>query len=279
MLQNFYKPARHPDIQATYEVPKDVYISSTGEISKEKDISWSPARLDVTGEACIYPQSQFMPSWTASNSIWTDENNPEKIIAFLPVLPYPVTDHSTVYTAMKNFMDIRCQLQQNEIPMYCDEGVYCIVRGIQLMRPKEFQTLVPCLGTFHMVKAALRCIGKYLEGSGAGLTWLEAGVFGPSVIETSVLKGGHYSRCLEGMRLLAEAFSCLMYKEFFTERGIAPYAPQLDILKNLKAATMEKNTEDSKMYIAKFSETSKAMVEDINNFIKTRSSSNENFNY
>ena len=163
--------------------------------------------------------------------------------------------------------------------MYCDEGVYCIVRGIQLMRPKEFQTLVPCLGTFHMIKTVLRCIGKYLEESGADLTWLEARVFVPSVIETSVLKGGHYSRYLEGMRLLAEAFSRLMYKEFFTERGIAPYAPQLGILKNLKAATMEKSTEDSKMYIAKFSETSKAMVEDINNFIKTRSSSNENFNY
>lgn len=42
---------------------------------------------------------------------------------------------------------------------------------------------------------------------------------------------------------------------------------------------MKKSIEDSKMYIVKFFETSKAMVEDINNFIKTRSCSNEYFNY
>ena len=109
-------------------------------------------------------------------------------------------------------MEIASQLTQNEIPMYCDEGVYCIVREILLIRPEEFPTLVPCLGTFHFVKTVLKCIGKLLGGSGADNIWLQAGVFGPTVIENSVLNGGHYSRCLEAMQLLAEAFERLIYK-------------------------------------------------------------------
>ena len=176
------------------------------------------------------------PSWSASNSIWTEEDIPEKNLAFLPVLPHPVTQYPTVYTAMKNFMEIGSQLVQNEIPMYCDEGVYCIVREIQLLRPDEFRTLVPCLGTFHLIKTVLKCIGKSLSGSGAEVIWLEAGVFGPSVIESSVLNGGHYGRCLEGMQLLAEAFERLLYREFFAEQGIHPYSSELSILRDLQSA-------------------------------------------
>ena len=39
-----------------------------------------------------------MPSWNASNSILTEEVIPLKILAFLPVLSYPVTEYTTVYS-------------------------------------------------------------------------------------------------------------------------------------------------------------------------------------
>ena len=46
----------------------------------------------------VYPLSQSMPSWNASNAILTEEVIPLKILAFLPVLPYPVTEYTTVYS-------------------------------------------------------------------------------------------------------------------------------------------------------------------------------------
>ena len=57
--------------------------------------------------------------------------------------------------------------------MYCDEGVYRIVREIQMMCPQEFESQVPVLGTFHMVKVVLKCMGKALAGSGADIIWLD----------------------------------------------------------------------------------------------------------
>jgi len=80
------------------------------------------------------------------------------------------------------------------------------------------------------VKTVLKCIGKALGGSGADITWLQAGVFGPTVIQNSVLNGGHYNRCLQGMQLLAESFQRMLYKEFFAEKGVEPYMVQLVIL-------------------------------------------------
>lgn len=280
VLSDFYKPSRRADIPATYKVAELPYTSSEADAAKLKDISWSLARLNVMHDGVsIYPESQTMPSWSASNSVWTEEAIPLKNLAFLPVLPHPVTEYATVYTAMKNFMDICSQLTQNEIPMYCDEGVYCIVRDIQLLRPEEFRTLVPCMGTFHLLKTVLKCIGKLLDGSGADMTWLQAGVFGPTVIENSVLHGGHYSRCLEGMQLIAEAFERLQYKEFFSEKGIAQYTHELAILTNLQSSVKEKCITDSHKYMVQFADASKTLVEDLNRFIQTRSDSNENFKF
>lgn len=70
------------------------------------------------------------------------------------------------------------------------------------------------LGTFYLVKTVLKCIGKALGGSGADMTWLQGGVFGPTVINNFILNGGHYNRCLHAMHLLSEAFQQLLYNKF-----------------------------------------------------------------
>ena len=83
----------------------------------------------------VYPLSQAMPYWNASNAIWTEEVIPLKILAFLPVLPYPVTEYTTVYHDKFRSTD-------------------------------EFCNIVPMMGTFHLVKTVHKCIGKYRGGVG-----------------------------------------------------------------------------------------------------------------
>ena len=85
---------------------------------------------------------------------------------FLPFIPYPVTEHTTVYIAMKNFIKVLQQLDQKAFPIFCDEGVYHIVVDIYLKCPNEFKMLVPCLEGFHMAKCTRHSIGKYIRGSG-----------------------------------------------------------------------------------------------------------------
>ena len=195
----FYKPVHHVDIPANYKVADNIYTSLESEISNLKDITWSLECLNVVADQIdIYPQNQLMPSWSASNSVWTNENIPEKSLAFLPVLPHPVTECSQFYSAMKNFVDIVYQLTQNKIPMYCDECLSYCLRN-KTYKTRGIQDLVPRLGTFYMVKTVLKCICKYLQGSGADFTWLEAVIFVPAVIENSILNGGNYSYCLDAL--------------------------------------------------------------------------------
>ena len=220
-----------------------------------------------------------MTSWSATNSVWTTEKVPLKQIAFLPVLPYSVTWFSAVYTEMKNLVAICSQLVQDKLPFYADEKVYCIAKEIQLMRPEEFKCLVICLRTFHTAKTLLKCCGKCLNGSGAEHIWLETGMFGPTVIEDSILNGGHYSRSLEGQQLLAEAMQHLLHKEFFAEKGVSNYSEELEMLNKLKKGTASGNILESQRLLTQFQASSKKLVDDMKAFIDGRSASNENFKF
>lgn len=139
---------------------------------------------------------QETPSWAAYNSLFCTDNRPAQIVGFLPILPFPVTQYSTVYTSMCNFKSINQQLKQNNFPIFCDEGVYHIARHIKLVREEEFKNIVVMLGGFHMIKLVLACIGKYLKGSGAEHLFVETEAFGISVVD-QVLNGTNYARSVK----------------------------------------------------------------------------------
>ena len=81
-----------------------------------------------------------MPSWSAFNSLVTEESEHLKVIGFLPVLPHLVTLHKTVYIAMNNFQDAQSHLHQVQMPVFCDEGVYHITREIMMNKPENSAT-------------------------------------------------------------------------------------------------------------------------------------------
>ena len=107
-LQDYIKPAKKTILPENYKVAEDLYKMdpSQHELIEKKDMAWVHSRLDLSEleegvkEIC---EEQNMPSWNAFNSLITDEQLQQKIIGFLPVIPHPVTEYTTVYTTLKNF--------------------------------------------------------------------------------------------------------------------------------------------------------------------------------
>ena len=62
-----------------------------------------------------------------------------------------------------------------------------------------FKDLLPMLGGFHMVKAALHAIGKYVKGSGLDDILKYTNVYGPKALE-SVIAETHYARSFRGFQ-------------------------------------------------------------------------------
>ena len=92
-------------------------------------------------------------------------------------------------------------LDQNAIPVFCDEGVFRLVLNIFLKKQSEFKCLIPMLGGFHMAKCVLHCIEKYLNGCGLEDGLVEINIFGIK-ISKSVLSPSHYTSTLRGIQIL-----------------------------------------------------------------------------
>ena len=134
-LKEFLKPAKRGDVPSYYTVcgtnSEAVNMKPTGQ-------AWSLSHMNLSkineGSIQITCEEQQMPSWNAFNSVITKEQVPERIVGFLPILPFPVTRYDTVYTALKNFQNVLSQLTQNHLAVTCDGGVYRIAREILLLR-------------------------------------------------------------------------------------------------------------------------------------------------
>ena len=283
-LRTFHKPSHKTNIPQNYLVSAS--LIDQHDLLKEYrklDIAWILGRVDLSEigseTAFVKPKKQYMPIWSAANAILCVDKVPLKRIGFLPVLPYPVTQYDTVYSSLKNLKGILKYLDQPSLSVTCDEGVYHIAREIQLIRPDEFSNIVLCLGSFHMAKIALGCIGKYLKGSGAENILIESGTFGVNVV-VSVLNGRHYTRSLKGLQLLKEALIRLQWAEFFKkESNVLTHRKLLDKIENMKNNISKKAKKESIDDLQEFKADCSVLIENFDAFIAENCDGNETFRF
>ena len=110
-----------------------------------------------------------------------------------PILPYPATTYDAKLTSMINFQDAPKQKGDDYCGLWADEGVYCIAKEIQLLKPEEFGDIFPGLGGFRMEKIVFACLGAYLEPSGIFSVLVETECYGQDTINC-ISSGSHYVR-------------------------------------------------------------------------------------
>ena len=80
--------------------------------------------------ACVQSQnldSDGLPTWAGVRTLLTKESLSLFQVGYLPFIPHPVTECSTVYTAIRNFVCLVGHLDQALLPVCCDKGVFRIV--------------------------------------------------------------------------------------------------------------------------------------------------------
>lgn len=247
---------------------------------RTEDLIWILSRVDVSTDpfALHEKERQLIPGWSAFNSLVIKDTRPKQIVGFLPILPHPVTEYSTVYTAMSNFNEVLSQLRQVSLPVFCDEGVYRIAKHIELLRPNEFTNLVLMLGDFHLTKIAMSCIGKYLRESGIQNVLVETEAYGINTSE-QVLNASNYARAVKGFLMLGEALQRLQLEAFFEERGMTSYEDELISIEILVDALTEKNIKEAQSIFNSLLGNMECFVSDYSDFIARRSGESELFKY
>ena len=213
-------------------------------------------------------------TWAGCKSLISSANLPIMQVAFLPYLPHPVTDYSTVYTALCNFLSVLDQLKQDSLPLICDQGVFRIVAEITLQHPEQFKKIIPMIGNFHLAKAVEHCIGKFLEGSGFNDALVESQVFGLKTVE-AVMAGTHYVRSLHGLLIIQETIECARWQGFLQIYGGENYQQLLLPLEKLKKSLQDKDADASKANCIKCMESVEPLYKEYVNFCNTAEENSE----
>ena len=123
-LSNYNKSKSSANLPPNFSVDEDFYQNEEPQKDHHnKEFILSLIKKGLNEEQESIPS----PSWAASHAQISSTNVPIMHTGFLPYLPNPVTEHSTVFTALHNFLKILSQLNQTALPIFCDEGVFRIV--------------------------------------------------------------------------------------------------------------------------------------------------------
>lgn len=90
---------------------------------------------------------------------------------------------------------------------------YPLVRN----NPQKYKNHIILIGTFHLVCAYVKMVGKKMAGSGLSDVLLEAGLTGSGSIQ-GVLRGKHYERAMHCHKAVLESLERLVLEQFPDER-------------------------------------------------------------
>ena len=169
----------------------------------------------ISSSKSIIPESKetIIPSWIALRVILLNIFLPRMHVGFLPFLPSPVTEYSTVSSAMKNFTQLVGQLKQDALPIFCDEGVFKILVDTFLQKQDQFRNLIPMFGRFHTAECLQHSIGKYIRGSGLEESLRQTHVFGFETVD-SIFACTHYVQSRKELLISAHAVEKLKWFPF-----------------------------------------------------------------
>lgn len=95
------------------------------------------------------------------------------------------------------------------------------------------------LGALHTTMAALKCLGKYIEGSRLDLAWEASGLYGSATVR-QILDGHHIYRCIEAHTVTLLALFTLYMQVVFSDEERAECSKQIQPLIETFGSYVEK---------------------------------------
>lgn len=175
------------------------------------DSAWILARMAPAKlfELDIKPSYQHCPSWSSFNARNNIPDSPAtrlSVVGYCPMLNFPSTDPSTIYTVMTNLKKMMENLSQTHSVITFDLALYRIAKEIQWNRPLEFQQTIIRMGGFHIITNYLAALGTMNSSSGLSQLLVESRLFSETTVN-QIFNGKHYNRGVLAHKLIYEALS------------------------------------------------------------------------
>ena len=204
----------------------------------EKDIVWLFMRKDMSSAG------QNVPGWGGFVSVTGSRPIQLTTIDYYPVINRPITDYSTVQECLRvaeeatredgqtytiSTFDLSVCMKalpliwndpdkyKNAIATF-DLGVGMKALPLIWNVPDKYKNHIVMVGTFHLVCAYFKMVGKKMAGSGLSDVLLEAGLIGSGSVH-GVLSGKHYERAMHCHKILLESLERILLDKFLEQEN------------------------------------------------------------
>ena len=180
-------------------------------LSGRRQMVWLMSRV-------LFQNLQVVPG--ISGFISQTGRKPENLttIEYYPVIPKPITDYSTVQECLRCSEAATLEVGQQYVITTFDLGVCMKAFPLVWNFPEKYANHIILLGTFHLICAYFKMVGKKMAGSGLPDILLEAGLITSGSVD-GVMKGKHYDRAMHCHKVLLEALEQLLFQKFISCRG------------------------------------------------------------
>lgn len=181
------------------------------ELSNDKQTVWIFSRQ-------MMENNQQIPAWVGFIS--TTGLPPTRLttIDYYPVINQPITEYKTVQECLRAAEEATGEVGQEYVITTFDLGVCMKAYPLVWNSPEKYKKHIILIGTFHLLCAYMKAVGKKMAGSGLAEVFLEAGMIGSGSL-TGVMSGKHYERALHCHTVMLECLERLLLDQFVKHQG------------------------------------------------------------
>lgn len=181
------------------------------ERSTRKHMLWIMMRI-------LLENNQSIPVW--SGFVSETGSAPTKLttIDYYPVINYPITEYRTVQECLRVAEETTTEVGQQYVITTFDLGVCMKAFPLVWNSPEKYKNHIIMIGTFHLICAYMKAVGKKMSGSGLEEVFLESGLVGNGSID-GVMGGKHYDRAINCHTVILENLESLLLNQFVKYKG------------------------------------------------------------
>ena len=138
-------------------------------------------------------------------------------IDYYPVITHAITDYKTVQECLRYAEEATREVNQEYVVTTFDLGVCMKAYPLIWNQPERYEKHIVLIGTFHLICAYLKMVGKKMEGSGLSDILLEAGLIASGSLQ-GVLSGKHYDRAMHCHKILLECLERLLLEQYMAKQ-------------------------------------------------------------
>ncbi len=161
--------------------------------------------------------NQQVPGWAGFVSATGETPAHTTTIGYYPVINCPITEYKAVQECLRYSEEATKEVGQRYTISTFDLGVCMKAYPLIWKNPERYKDHIIMIGSFHVVCAYMKMVGKKMDGSGLSDVLLEAGLVTSGSVP-GILAGKQYNRALTCHKTLLEALErlllqvCIVYK-------------------------------------------------------------------